>query len=181
MQQIINDQIKWIESGKIGCLFASALVKVHDKIGWVFQVNADKLEVPKSAFILSIIFPGKSINEVREWALDNGFYIENIDDMCEGLRIKQGTSVSWVQYFGPDSHALTRQSPYPMLSFSVKMSTSSFWRVGYNGILHLAHASVKTLSDKKSETLWNQSVIKTKKILGFSPTIREAAKTTFIK
>ncbi len=179
--KIINEQIEWIGSGKIGCVFASALVKQADKIGWKFLLAPDKLEIPKDAFIMSIIFPDGNIHTVKEWALSSGFYIESIDDLCDGLRIKQGTSIAWVQYFGQDSHVKTRQSPYPMLSFAVKLSAKSYWKVGFNGILHLAHASVKYLTDKKADTLWQQSVVKTKKELGFSPTIREAAKTTFVK
>lgn len=178
---ILKRQIDWISSGKIGCVFASALVKVRDEIGWEFQINPSELKIPKNAFIMSMVFPDGNIDTVREWALKNGFYIENVGDMYEGLRIKQGNSIAWVQYFGPDSHVLTRQSPYPMLSFAVKLSAYSYWRVGFNGILHLAHASVRTLTDRKQETLWNQSEIKTAQILGHKPTQREAAKVTYLK
>lgn len=40
-QQIIEEQKAWIASGKIGCVFASALVKQADKIGWMFRVKGD--------------------------------------------------------------------------------------------------------------------------------------------
>jgi len=126
-------------------------------------------------------FNRKDIHQVREWALSNGFYIENVDDMYEGLRIKSGLFTSWVQYFGQDSHVKTRQSPYSMLSFTCKLPAKYYTKVGFNGILHLAHASVAKIKEKASHVLWNQSVAKTKKELGFSPTIAEAAKTTFKK
>ena len=177
---MIEEQIKWIESGKIGCVFASALVKQADKIGWNFVIAEDKLVIPKDTFILSIIFPNSNATEVRKWALKNRFYIENID-MYEGLRIKLGTNISWVQYFGPDSHVKTRQSPHCMLSFAIKMSVKSYWKVGFNGILHLAHASIKNLTAKKADTLWDQSIKKTAKELGHSPTLNEAAKITWLK
>lgn len=178
---IIKKQVDWISSGKIGCVFASALVKVRDDIGWEFQINPPSLNIPKGTFIMSIVFPDGNIDSVKEWALNNGFYIESINDLYDGLRIKQGNSISWVQYFGPDSHVITRQAPYPMLSFAVKLSAHSFWRVGFNGILHLAHASIRTLTPRKQETLWRQSEIKTEQILGHKPTDREAAKVTYLK
>lgn len=175
----IQQQKEWISSGKIGCVFASALVKQADQIGWKFILAEDKLKIPKDAFLVSILFPEGNIESVKQWALSNGFYLEDINDLYQGLRIRQGTSISWVQYFGPDSHVKTRRSPYPMLSFTVKLSPKSYWRVGFNGILHLAHASVKFLTDRKADTLWKQSLIKTKKEIGHPLTIREAAKTTY--
>lgn len=181
MSKIIEVQKDWIKSGKIGCVFASALVKQSEKIGWHFIVNPEKLEIPKDSFILSIVFTDKTVHDVRKWALENGFFIEDYQMMLEGLRIKQGAFVSWVQYFGPDSHVKTRQSPYPMLSFACKLPAKYYWRVGFNGILHLAHASIKNISDKAADTLWNQSVKKTKKELGESPSFEKgsAAKITF--
>src|SRR5665811_614284 len=120
-QEIIQNQIEWIKSGKIGCLFASALVRKHEEIGWMFDVNPEKLEIPQSAFILSLIFPEANTETIRTWALGNGMYFENIDKLYQGLRIKIDKDISWVQYFGQDSHVKTRQSPYPMLSFAVKL------------------------------------------------------------
>src|SRR5690606_18162313 len=104
--QIKEEQLSWIRSGKIGCVFATVLSYQCDKIGWEFIINDnnDKLTIPSDCQILSIIFPHKTINEVKTWALNNGFYIESINDMYDGLRIKCGDNVSWVQYFGPDSH-----------------------------------------------------------------------------
>lgn len=181
MTKFIQENIDWIKSGKIGCVFASALVKDHDSIGWSFITVPDKFETPKETFILSIIFPEWNIQDVKSWALSHGFYIEDIGDMYEGLRIKQGNFTSWVQYFGPDSHVKTRRSPHAMLSFCCKLPAKYYFKVGFNGILHLAHASVKGLSQKAQDTLWSQSFAKTKKELGFSPTLKEAAKTTYEK
>lgn len=179
--EIIQEQIDWIESGKIGCVFASALVKQRDKIGWNFIVNPEKLLIPKGCFVLSVLFPDKDIFWVREWAINNGMYLEDTHSLYEGLRIKMKGGISWVQYFGKDSHVKTRQAPYPMLSFTVKLPKKYYLKVGFNSILHLAHASVEYISNKAADTLWNQSIKKTKKELGFSPTITEAAKTTYKK
>lgn len=181
----IEQNKAWIRSGKIGCMFATALVSKADEIGWKFtavgtQLSYSKYQPPKDAFMHSIVFPNHTLTTVRQWALDSGFYVEEVG-MYEGLRIKLGTSVSWVQYFGPDSHVKTRQSPYPMLSFAVKLPAQYYWKVGFNGILHLAHASVRDMSRKVQDSLWDRSHIRTEKELGFKPTLKEAAKTTFIK
>jgi hypothetical protein len=119
--------------------------------------------------------------EVRQWALGNGFYLENIDDMYEGLRVKSGQFVSWVQYFGPDSHVKTRQSPHAMLSFCMKLPAIYHAKVGFSGVLHLAHASVQSLSEKAKEAMWKRSFVHTERILGHKPTVAEAAKTTFVR
>ena len=81
----IDENIKWIRSGKIGCTFATALAKNPEKIGWEFQVNPSKLEWGEDVYLLSIIFPDSDIHQVKQWALDNNMYIENIDGMYEGL------------------------------------------------------------------------------------------------
>lgn len=179
--EFITKQVDWIKSGKIGCVFASALVKDHDSIVWNFIVSPDKLEVPKGCFIYSAIFPDGNVEKVKQWALSNGMYFESISDLYNGLRVKQGNCVAWVQYFGPDSHVKTRQSPYPMLSFCVKLPSKYYAKVGFNGILHLAHASVDGLSKRVSDLLWDRSIVNTEIQLGHKPTMREAAKTTFEK
>lgn len=187
MEKEIQENIDWIKSGKIGCVFASALVKNHDKIGWKFY-HVDNAAHYRQDYhedkvmIASIVFPNWDIKRVRQHALDSGMYIEKLDDMYEGLRISfSNGNVSWVQYFGPDSHVKTRQSPHPMLSFTVKLPAHVYSKTMVKGIYHLAHASIEWLTGKQADRLWQQSLIKTKKELGHSPTIREAAKTTFIR
>jgi hypothetical protein len=179
--EVYDQTIKWIRSGKIGCTFATTLARNHEKIGWIFQINPTKLEWDQETYLLSIIFPKGDIHSVKEWALDNGMYLENIDDLYKGLRLKIGDDISWVQYFGPDSHVLTRQSPYPMLNLCVKQSGFTYYKVGFKGVLHLAHASVGSFTKYISDKLWESSFRNTEKRLGHKPTIREAAKTTYIK
>lgn len=181
---IIKEQKHWIKSGKIGCVFASALVKQADKIGWYFVVNDNEkfdLSSYPNTHILSIIFPDSNITKVREWALDNDFFIEDLV-LYEGLRYKiDNENVAWVQYFGPDSHVVTRQSPHPMLSFTLKLPTHIYAKTMVKGIYHLAHASIEFLTSKKANKLWEQSFIKTKKLIGHKLTEKQAAKVTFLK
>ena len=68
-----------------------------------------------------------------------------------------------------------------MLNLCVKKGFLTFNRVSFKGILHLAHASVEGLNKNAREILWKSSFKNTEKRLGHKPTIREAAKTTYIK
>ena len=92
--EIIKAHTDWIRSGKIGCVFASALVKQADKIGWKFSVhnlndmaNSNFFEanpIDKDTFIVSLIFPDGDINTVRNqrtitnrkrWNMEEGRYL----------------------------------------------------------------------------------------------------------
>lgn len=170
---------KWMSTGKIGCTFAALFAKRPETVGWVTIVNPEKLIIPQDAIILSLQFPGKNVNEVKSWALTNGFYLEDIGNGNTGLRYKIKEDVAWVQYFGLDSHVKTRQAPIPELMLCVKRPIGSYFKVGYNGILHLAHATVRQLSKTKVDKLWETSYANTAKRLGHSPTLSEASKTTY--
>lgn len=115
------------------------------------------------------------------WALRNGFREEDNGDGCIGLRYDVGDNVAWVQYFGPDAHVPTRRTPMSELMMCIKLPAKYYVKVGFKGILHLAHASVSSLTDFMADKLWNSSFINTKKRIGHKPTLREAAKTTYLK
>jgi hypothetical protein len=181
MSRHIESNIEWMKSGGIGCVFAQVMARNPESVNWRFSLVSDYTKPDKDTFIQSIVFPHSDAYLVRKWALDNGFFVEDVNDFYEGLRIKSGQFVSWVQYFGPDSHVKTRQSPYPMLSFCIKLPVVYHAKVGFNGVLHLAHASVKGLSERAKEAMWNRSFLHTEKVIGHKPTIAEAAKTTFEK
>ena len=171
---------QWIASGKIGCTFAALFAKNPSKVNWVTLVNPDTFYIPNGACILSLQFPNMNKKAVYDWAIANGFYTEKVDEKgCLGLRRDIDNNVSWVQYFGPDSHVATRQAPIPELIMAVKLPPVYYAKVGFKGILHLAHASVASLSKRASDLLWDASFKNTAKRLGHTPTIFEAAKTTY--
>lgn len=175
----VDCNLQHIKKGKLGCVFASLLAKDPSSVGWVRILNPRELEVPKDAFIVSYIFEGKNIEWVREWALNNGMYEEPTSENTTGLRLKCKEGISWVQYLGPDSHVKTRQTPNPELIMCVKLPTKYYYKVGFKGVLHLAHASIEHIRERHLKFLWDRSFVRTKEILGFKPTIFEAAKTTF--
>lgn len=185
---MVDKNKQWMSEGKVGCTFATLFAREPHKIMWeTIQIKSmtDKLIIPKNAFILSIQFPENWGNEnVRRWALKNNFHIQTYsisdEENYTGLRFigKKGL-VSWVQYFGPDSHVKTRQAPIPELCMCLKLPPQYYFKVGFEGILHLAHASIRNLSDKTADALWKSSHRNTKKILGKDPGLAEAAKVTF--
>lgn len=175
----IQENIEWIKSGKIGCTFASYFARIPESIGWVFIENPESFYVPENCMMLSLVFTGRNKEYVKKWALNNGFYMEQLEEGYKGLRKKFTDGISWVQYFGEDSHVKTRQTPHPMLTMSVKLPAVTYLKVGFKGILHIAHASVAHLSNLVADRLWDTSHENTKRQLGYKPTLREAAKTTF--
>lgn len=175
----MDKNLQFIRRGKTGCLFASILAKNPEKIGWKRIMNPKELIIPSDANIISYIFEGKGKEYVRKWALENGMYEDITSKDTIGLRIKTEQGVSWVQYFGQDSHAKTRQTPNAELLFCVKLPKKQYFKVGFKGVLHLAHASIEYLKEECLERLWQGSFDKTEKILGHKPTINEAAKTTW--
>lgn len=175
----IEENIHWIQSGKIGCTFATALIKQRDKIGWKF-IEWPILTIPSDAHVLSIVLPNMSAGSVRDTILGaSGFYIESVGKGLEGLRYKAKEGISWVQYFGPDSHVKTRQSPHPMLVFTIKHPTHVYAKTMAKGILHLAHASIEFLTGKKCNRFWETSHKRSRDIIGHELGESEGAKVTF--
>lgn len=178
------DNIKWIAKGNTGCVFATLFAKNPESVGWItipfWAYHPD--EFTNDDLIVSITFPVRwNVKRVKDWALGNGFYTEDTSLCTEGLRIKCNEGVSWVQYFGPDSHVKTRQSPRPMLMYTRKLNKLYYAKVGFKGLLHLAHAFSESVKESVYDLLWNRSYNQTKKLLGHIPTINEAAKTTWKK
>jgi hypothetical protein len=133
--------------------------------------------------VVSISFPKDWTKEqVRKWATGLNFYLEEHTEGMEGLRIQTKQGEAWVQYFGPDSHVKTRQSPSPMLLYSNKTGVSYYWKVGFNGVLHLAHTWAEgILSKKQADTMWKQAHVQTQKKIGYELGKAEAAKTTWLR
>ena len=174
-----QENLEWIKSGKIGCTFASYFARVPESIGWVFVTDPSEMVIPKDCLMLSLIFPHCDKNTVREWALKNGFYTEQVADGLEGLRYNCPEGVSWVQYFGKDADVVTRQCPHAMLTFCTKLPKKYYAKVGFKGVLHIAHACVSGISDYAANVMWGTSHRNTEKQIGHKPTIKQAAKTTY--
>lgn len=175
--------LEWIRAGKTACTFATLFSKNPESVGWKFTTY-DKFEkegAPQEPLLVSVEFPDWDKEKVRNWALVNGFYEESTGDETLGLRIDSEHGKSWVQYFGPDSHVVTRRSPMPMLLYCRKLNKSYYVKVGFKGILHLAHAWYDKINERVYDLLWERSYKQTEKLIGHKPTIYEASKTTWLK
>lgn len=178
---------EWIAKGNTGCTFATLFAKSPEAVGWRFiDWTAFPGAVSEDTLIVAIEFKPWvtriwNKEEVENWALHKGFYKEQTSNESYGLRYDCPQGKAWVQYFGPDSHVVTRQSPYPMLMFTRKLGVSYYSKVGWKGVLHLAHAFYDKISERVYDLLWNRSYEQTKKKIGHAPTVIEAAKTTFLK
>lgn len=182
----MNKNLQWIAKGKTGCTFATLFAKEPASVGWEFvscYLWKFRQEYTKQiGNLVSITFPPDwNKEQVRRWALKNGFYEEETSEKTLGLRLKVDEGVSWVQYFGPDSHVVTRRAPEPMLIYCNKLNKSYYVKVGFQGILHLAHAWYEKISERVYDLLWKRSFEQTSKKLGHEPTVVEAAKTTWLK
>jgi hypothetical protein len=179
---------QWIAKGSTGCTFATLFSKTPEVVGWRFLTPGQwwhlKYLTDELPLIVSIEFNNDGYwnkKTVREWALSQGFYEEETSPDTIGLRIQCKQGVAWVQYFGPDSHVKTRQSPTPMLLYTNHLGKAYYVKVGFKGILHLAHAWYHKISERVYDLLWERSYQQTKKKIGHAPTIVEAAKTTWKK
>lgn len=183
---IAEANMNWIAKGNTGCTFATLFAKNTRPVRWgTFSYQVWETVSLHRVFysLVSVIFDETfDKDSVRQWAIKNNFYLESTGEETEGLRFinHEGYQV-WVQYFGPDSHVVTRRTPYPMLTFKYDKPTHFYKKVGFNGILHLAHSYLYILNDKIYDVLWDRSHAQTCKKIGHKPTIKEAAKTTFLK
>lgn len=174
-----DPNLEFIQQGKTGCLFASVLAKNPAKVGWRRVFNPDCIDIHEDDYILSLVFPQSTREEVLDWAIKNGMYLEKTSDTTTGLRYKIGKNIAWVQYFGADSHVPTRQTPQAELLLCVKVAKNFYHKVGFTGILHLAHASIQDFKQKKVDRMWDQCFIATRKFVGHKLGIEQASKTTF--
>ncbi len=175
----VTEILEWMKTGKIGCTFASYFARCPETIGWKFVIDPVFFKVPQDCLMLSLVFPQWDKELVKLWAMNNGFFLEKVEDGLTGLRFKFPEGIAWVQYFGPDADVITRQAPHPMLMMSVKMPAKYYAKVGFKGILHIAHASVASISNYVADRLWDSAHTNTTRQLGHKATIREAAKVTY--
>lgn len=177
---------EWIAKGSTGCTFATLFAKKPESVGWRFMDRQQWWYARRDGnlpLIVAVEFPNDNYwdrDTVRIWALEQDMWLEDTSDKTEGLRIQCGEGVAWVQYFGPDSHVVTRRSPNPMLLYTNKLGASYYVKVGFKGVLHLAHAWYDKIGERVYDLLWNRSYEQTKKRIGHAPTVIEAARTTFL-
>lgn len=176
----MDKNLKWMQKGNLGCVFGTYFSQNPEKYGWKRFIDPTELHDFQDYSSVSLVFENFDLKQTREWALNNGFYEEKINDECIGLRIKVRDKVAWVQYFGQESHVKTRQSPCSELIFKVGNPIDAFHRVKVDEVLHLAQMAINTSIKKFAESFWRKSFENTKKIIGHELGVKEAAKTTWL-
>ena len=187
--------LEWIAAGNTGCTFATLFARKPEQVRWTHITHEHYEKSQMTHHVMSLICsiefpPDWTARMVREWCkkYDAIFEEDNTEEHVrlryrnKGKLMESKASTSWVQYFGPDSHVETRRTPNPMIMYTRKLNPLGFYKqVGFTGILHLAHAFSKHLTDKMVNTLWKRSYEQVKKKLGQSPDLHQAAKVTWLK
>lgn len=202
MSSVKKQQLAYYRTRTAGCVFAAICARNPEKYGWkhvVFEAAVSE-EIDKEIELavseekvttLSLLFPRyKSSSELISLTenLQKCEFItlalDNVHDgsRCLGFRVIVGEALSWVSGFGNfDFLPKTRQAPHVELVFRVKPRPLYDWYMAkpVEGIIHLADTDMLSVPKRVFRKWWNASFKNTKHILGHSPNIHSAAKTTF--
>lgn len=199
---ITERQMQFYRRTGAGCAFAAAAAKDPERYGWRQYVLApdssqiqcaarDAVECPDVS-TASFIFPSVDtldgvVDLIKVLSATPPFFIESDkyfgDYRCISIRAKIGLALSWVSGFGPFADfPVTRRSPFVEIAFRVKPRPpyKMLMKKSPDGIIHLADLDfLGDLSWAAFQTLWHASIRKTAEMLGHSPDLKSAAKTTF--
>ena len=196
-----NLQQKFFADKKSGCLFAAVAANNPKQFGWNFSTSNVELnsinniitEAIESNWIStqSIIFPTvrlepELIHLIETLKKSKFIYVINHGMFhgvwCIGIRIQVEGKFSWASGFGNfDFLPKTRRSPFTEITFRSKDRPmySFMMKKPVEGTLHLADMKIHGLSKKEFTQAWKSSFRSTKNVLGHTPDLRSAAKTTF--
>lgn len=199
---VLETQLEFYKKRKAGCIFAAIVAKNPKKYSWYHCIlnQVDNTEIDeviggaiadKDISTLSIIFPSVksevellhfiSIFEKCKKVTIGQDIVEN-SSRCIGFRVSVNKDLSWVSGFGNfDFLPKTRQTPYTEIVFRVKPRPFYEWymKPPMIGVIHLADMDMLSASKRVFKKWWNASLVNTKKVLGHSPNLLSAAKTTF--
>lgn len=199
---IIEKQLDFYKNKKSGCTFASILAHNPSKYKWkhfiVNEVNNKKIDdiiiqaiKDRNISTVSIIFPSVISSEDFIYFITVLEKCENIvleqdivknNYRCLGFRAKVFNNLSWISGFGNfDFLPKTRQAPYTELVFRVKNRPNfdKYMKPPIKGVVHLADMNMQGMEDNIFKRLWASSLLNTKKVLGHTPNLHSAAKTTY--
>lgn len=199
--QILARQLRHVAERRIGCLFAAVAAKAPVKYGWIHDfaaVSAEQIDNSLSRAIddpsvstLSLLFPSVRTTEhlldlLAELDRCKLVFLESSDEFegnkCFAYRARVGTLFSYVTGFG-DFKFLpkTRQTPYVELTMRVKPRPAYdfVFKEAPPNVVHLADLDMLGLKRERLWGLWNGSFAQTKSVLGDSPDLSSAAKTTY--
>lgn len=199
---ILKKQLEFYRNRKAGCIFAAIVARNPKKYAWqqiiLGKTDSEKIdEIIETAIneenisTLSIILPDiintqdlvefiSTFEKCKNVLLEQEITVDN--RKCLGFRVKVGNDLSWVSGFGNFAFLpKTRQAPYTEIAFRVKPRPHYEWHMKQpiKGVIHLAEMDMLGVPKRVFKKWWNASLQNTKKILGHSPDIHSAAKTTY--
>jgi hypothetical protein len=199
---IIRTQLDFFRQNQAGCAFANYAAFEPIKYGWIhkiLKVDASGIDAEIEKAInqqdittLSLIFPDVDSVEsllklIRVMTNCNYILLEQnvIFDRycCLGFRVKVGQLLSWVSGFGAfDFFPKTRQTAYTEIIFRVKKrpNYARVMKKSPSSVIHLADMDMLGIADAIFKKMWYSSLARTAQLLGHTPDIRSAAKTTFV-
>jgi len=181
-------------------LFAAIAAGNLKKYGWRQAVvdpdsNSIRAEIDKAlddpkVNILSLVFPAvatvdRLLRLIHELKTTPGMTVEKTIHggwVCFGVRAHFDGLQSWVSGFGPFKFLpMTRQSPHSELALRVKPRPNFDYvmKESPDGIVHLADLDMIDMPDDLFRRMWHGAFKSTKSVLGKSPDLLSAAKTTY--
>lgn len=201
MDSAVSGQLAFYRSGKAGCLFAAYAAQDPARFEWRFSVcdpdpvaiqgeityaiesgdiSTQSIVLPAVASESDLVDLLQRLTDVESILL--GYHEPFESFICLGYRVRVGSLQSYVTGFG-DFRFLpaTRQAPFTELTFRSKPRPpyEFVMKPAPDGVIHLADMDLKGMARHKMEALWDGSFDKTRQIIGHSPDLRSAAKTTF--
>ena len=199
---IVSKQLEFFCQSKAGCAFAAFAAGNPIKYGWIHNIlkavdaSAIDTEIEQAINLqevttLSLIFPDvDSLEELLQLirVIANSQYMFLEQDVifdgyrCLGFRVRVGQLLSWVSGFGNfGCFPKTRQTVYTEIIFRVKPrpNYARVMKKSLPSVIHLADMNMLGIGDAIFKKMWYMSLERTQKLLGHSPDVRSAAKTTF--
>jgi len=201
MNEILKKQLDFYRNRKAGCIFAAIVARNPKRYGWnhviLNEANHNEIDniisksIDSSSSTLSLLFPNvisnnEFLNFIQELSKSKYIILEqNIiyESMhCLGFRVKINDTLSWISGFGNFSFLpKTRQTPYTEIVFRIKPRPFYEWhmKAPIKNVIHLADMDMLGTSKRIFKKWWKDSLKNTRKVLGHSPNLLSAAKTTY--
>jgi hypothetical protein len=200
-KDVVKTQLRFFEAKKAGCLFAAAAARDPLKYGWSHQCllpRASDIDAAVRAGMdsremttLSLLFPTISavtelLDLIRVLSHSEMIFLDQREEclgtLCLGFRARIGELLSYVTGFANFAFMpKTRRAPCVELTMRVKPRPNYefVFKEAPPGIVHLADLDMLGMPREKLGKLWDNSFVRTNKILGAKPDLRSAARTSF--
>lgn len=199
---ILRRQARFFRKNLAGCAFAAYAARDMKRFGWAQkvldiaapQINSairGAIEDPKIS-TFSLVFRSCKTNSQLLQLIESLRHCDRVfleqdvvlsEHRCLGFRARIGTERSWITGLGPfPFFPPTRRTPYTELVMRVKPRPSykKVMKKTPPGVLHAADMDMLGMDDDDFKRMWSSSLKRTAQIIGHTPDLMSAAKTTFV-